>query len=322
MNQSNLFKAFKRKNILVVGDIILDHYIWGLVERISPEAPVPVVEVKRESYTFGGAANVAANIISLGGRATIAGVVGDDHYGKVLASLLSEKGIDTSGLITGKRPTTVKTRVIAHNQQVVRFDREDSRGLSEGTLRSIKGFLRDGNSRWDGVIVSDYKKGVVSRAFMGLIIREFKKKGIFVSVDPKVGHFNLYRDVSLITPNLNEASDGSGVEIRDERSLVRAGETLRKRLRCESVLITRGEHGMSLFERGSVTHISTVAQSVFDVTGAGDTVIAAITLSHVAGAKLRDAANIANHAAGIVVGQVGTATATPEEIIQSMRENH
>ena len=321
MRYKNIFNNFKKKNILVIGDLVLDHYIWGLVERISPEAPVPVVDVKEENYSLGGAANVAANIASLGGKVTVVGVRGDDIYGEELVSLLKKRGADTTGIFKGKRPTTVKTRVIAHNQQVVRFDREDRKRLDERIFKKMQAFLTSFDEKWDGVIVSDYKKGVISEKTMGFITKTFRKRGLFLSVDPKVGHFSLYRGVSLITPNTKEASDGAGIEIKDERSLLKAGERLLRRLRCNAVLITRGEHGMSLFQRDSVFHIPTVARSVFDVTGAGDTVIAATTLAYASGADLMDAAIIANHAAGIVIGQVGTATATPEEIIQSIRKS-
>lgn len=321
MRYNGIFKNFRKKKILVVGDIILDHYIWGLVERISPEAPVPVIDVKDENYTLGGAANVAANIVALGGKATVVGIRGDDVSGEVLHSLLNDRGIDTSGLFSGKRPTTIKTRVIAHSQQVVRFDREDRRRLDERLFKKIKDFLSSDRNKWDALIISDYKKGVICEKMMRFIAREFKKKGTFVSVDPKVGHFNFYKGVSLVTPNTKEASEGTGIEIKDEKSLQKAGKSLLRELRCDSVLITRGEHGMTLFEKGSeINHIPTAAKGAFDVTGAGDTVIATITLAHVSGADLRDAAIISNHAAGIVVGQVGTATATPEQIMQSIKD--
>jgi D-beta-D-heptose 7-phosphate kinase/D-beta-D-heptose 1-phosphate adenosyltransferase len=320
MNIERLIKRFRKTRILVIGDIILDHYIWGSVERISPEAPVPVVDIQGENFSLGGAANVAANIVSLGGKVDICGVCGDDYYGDVLRNLLKNGGIETDGLFTGKRPTTVKTRVIAHNQQVVRFDREEKRGISDRTSRKMRGFLKSG-TRWDGIIISDYKKGSISKGLMAFVRDKFKKKGVFVAVDPKIGNFHLYRDVSLVTPNLKEASAGTGIEITDEASLLRAGATLRKKLRADAVLITRGEDGMSLFEPEGVTHIPTVAQSVYDVTGAGDTVIAAFTLACLAGAPLRVAASVANHAAGVVVGEVGTATVSPEQLLESFSEN-
>ncbi len=319
MDLKRVLNNFKKKRILVVGDIILDHYIWGLVERISPEAPVPVVDVKEENYNLGGAANVAANIVSLGGRATVLGIRGNDIHGEVLEDLMRERGIDTSGIFTGSRPTTVKTRVIAHNQQVVRFDREERRSVDGSRFKKISDFLLSSRDNWDAIIVSDYKKGMVTRRIMRLLVSEFKSQGAYLAVDPKVGNFPMYRDVSIITPNLKEASQGSGIEIKDEQSLIKAGTLLLRRLRCDSILITRGEQGMSLFDGEGVTHIPTAARSVYDVTGAGDTVIAAFTLAHVAGAGLRDAAMVANHAAGIVVGKIGTACATKEELKEALK---
>ncbi len=319
MDLKRVLNNFKKKRILVVGDIILDHYIWGLVDRISPEAPVPVVDVKEENYNLGGAANVAANIVSLGGRATVLGIRGNDIHGEVLEDLMRERGIDTSGIFTGSRPTTVKTRVIAHNQQVVRFDREERRSVDGSRFKKISDFLLSSRDNWDAIIVSDYKKGMVTRRIMRLLVSEFKSQGAYLAVDPKVGNFPMYRDVSIITPNLKEASQGSGIEIKDEQSLIKAGTLLLRRLRCDSILITRGEQGMSLFDGEGVTHIPTAARSVYDVTGAGDTVIAAFTLAHVAGAGLRDAAMVANHAAGIVVGKIGTACATKEELKEALK---
>ncbi len=316
MNLERLFKEVKKREIAIVGDIILDQYIWGVVERISPEAPVPVVEVEKEEYSLGGAANVGANVVSLGARASLVGVIGGDIHGRMLLDLLKKRGIDSEGIFLGRRPTTVKTRVIAHNQQIVRFDREDSRPLSDGTLKKIKDFLWDNRDRWDAIIVSDYKKGIVSNRLMKFLVEMFKKRGMFISVDPKVGHFHLYRHVSLVTPNKKEASDGAGIRIKDERTLLKAGERLLKRLHCDRVLITRGEEGMSLFNGRDVVHIPTFARSVYDVTGAGDTVIAAFTTAYVSGVSDEEAAVVANYAAGVVVGKVGTATATPHEIIK------
>ncbi len=326
MALSKTINSFKDKNILIIGDIILDRYIFGKVNRISPEAPVPVVDVSRETFLLGGAANVANNIIALGGKVTVSGVIGKDRAGDVVRELLTESGINSNGLVEDNRPTTVKSRVIAHNQQVVRFDREDCRKLDGRALTKFLEYIKKALPQFDAVIISDYKKGVVTAALVKAVVKFAKQKKIFVAVDPKVGHFHLYRDVSIITPNLMEASQGSGIDIKDESSLLKAGKTLLTRLSCMSVLITRGEEGMSLFERDAakgvkVTHIPTVAVKVFDVTGAGDTVIAAFTLAHAAGATLRDAAIISNHAAGIVVGEVGTAVATPETLLQSLREH-
>ncbi len=304
----------------MIGDIILDRYIWGRVNRISPEAPVPIVEVTNDSFLLGGAANVANNIVSLGGNVSVTGVIGRDRAGEVVKELLRERDIDIE-IFEDSRPTTVKTRVIAHNQQVVRFDKEDRTALSGRVLKGIIDYLKRSLREFDAVILSDYKKGVISKALINEILKIAMPLKRFVAVDPKVGHFHLYRGVSIVTPNLSEASHGSGVEIRDEDSLVRAGRLLLKKLSCKAVLITRGEEGMSLFTDDRVTHIPTVARHVYDVTGAGDTVIAVFTLSHAAGATLEEAAMIANHAAGIVVGEVGTAPVTPERLKQSLREN-
>lgn len=317
MDFQKIIKNFRKRKILVIGDVILDHYIWGKVQRISPEAPVPVVEVTRESFLLGGAANVAHNIVSLGAHATVIGINGEDIAGEALRGILEQKGVDCSGLFTENRPTTVKTRVIAHNQQVVRFDREDSKYVDGRILKGILSHIRSVLEGYDAVIVSDYRKGMVTEGLIKGILQKAKPTGIFVAVDPKVGHFDFYKGASLITPNLMEASLGSGIEIKDDASLVKAGRALMKKLSLRSLLVTRGEQGMSLFEKDRITHIPTVARKVYDVTGAGDTVISAFTLAHVSGAGLEQAAVIANHAAGIVVAEVGTAVASPDELLNS-----
>jgi rfaE bifunctional protein kinase chain/domain len=324
MDYRRIIDQFRNKSILVVGDLILDHYIWGRVNRISPEAPVPVVEVTRESFMLGGAANVAHNIVALGGKASVLGIVGKDMSGEVVMNMLGQKGVNCDGVFVSNRPTTVKTRVIAHSQQVVRFDREDSQYVGGKVLTGIVKYLRSICSGHDGIIISDYKKGMVTPELIKNILSaskpEKKRKGdreMFIAVDPKIGHFPFYRGVSLITPNLMEASSGSTIEIRDDRTLLRAGRALMKNLRCRAVLITRGEQGMSLFEKDKVSHIPTMAKQVYDVTGAGDTVISAFTLAYVSGARMEQAAVIANHAAGVVVAEVGTAVATPEQIMES-----
>lgn len=324
MSFAEIIRSFRNKRVLIIGDLILDHYIFGKVSRISPEAPVPVVDVERETFLLGGATNVANNIIALGGQASIAGIIGADSAGRALRELLDEKGVSTQGVIEDRRPTTVKTRVIAHNQQVVRFDHEDRKRLEGRSLEQFLAHVKSALKEHDAVIVSDYKKGIVSAALIKALIRYGKQNSAFIAVDPKVGHFHFYKNVSIITPNLLEASQGSGVEIRDEASLMKAGKMLMSRLSCGAVLITRGEEGMSLFERDAskavkVTHIPTVAKKVFDVTGAGDTVIAALSLARTAGASLKDAAIIANHAAGIVVAEVGTAVATPDTLLKSLK---
>lgn len=312
---------FARTRILVVGDIVLDHYIWGKVSRISPEAPVPVVNVTRESLLLGGATNVVQNIHALGGSVSVCGVIGSDEAGSQVLRLLRGRGIQTDGLIeTDDRPTTIKTRIIAHSQQVVRFDRETRDGIGKEIHNRIFDHVKRRVSEGlDGIVVSDYSKGVVTADLVRDIVRISRKNGIIVSVDPKVNHFGMYRGVTILTPNVNEASIGSRIEIDDEDSLLRAGALLLKKLNCDAVLITRGEQGMSLFERGGrVTHIPTVAREVFDVTGAGDTVIGALTLAMASGAGMVDAARISNYAAGIVVGIVGTASVKPEELKQKI----
>lgn len=321
MTFNKILNNFKKKKILVIGDLILDRYIWGKVSRISPEAPVPVVEVTEENFLLGGASNVAHNIVSLGASATIVGMAGNDRSGELMLEILGEKGIKSSGVLRGSRPTTVKTRVIAHNQQVVRFDRENKDKIDNRILKNLLQYIQQEIPGHDGVIVSDYKKGIITPELMKEIIKCSRHHNTFVAVDPKVGHFHFYRYVSLVTPNVMEATHASGIEIKDEKTLIRAGKMLLKKLSCEAVLVTKGEHGMSLFDKERVTHIPTLAKHVYDVTGAGDTVIATFTLAHVSGASMRNAAVIANHAAGIVVGEVGTAVAAQEQLRESLSLN-
>ncbi len=316
----DLFKNFGNTGILVIGDLMVDQYIWGKVRRISPEAPVPVVEVTEENLLLGGAANVAHNILSLGGKVFIAGAIGRDDTGKILINKLSERGFNTDGIvIDGSRPTTVKTRVIAHSQQVVRFDREVRADIGRSTLSMILDYVASSLPEIKGIIISDYCKGIITRSLIKRLL-EITRSRVFIAADPKIGHFDYYKRLSLITPNINEASFGSGIDIIDEKTLVAAGRALLKKLQCRAVIITRGDEGMTLFEKnGAVTNIPTCPREVYDVSGAGDTVIAALTLCHAAGADLKDAAIIANHAAGVVVAKVGTAVATQQEILNSMK---
>ncbi len=316
-----LFKKFSKTGILVIGDLMIDQYIWGKVKRISPEAPVPVVEVTEENLLLGGAANVANNISSLGGKVFITGAIGQDDTGKILINKLAEKGFNTDGVIVdGNRPTTVKTRVLAHSQQVVRFDREEKSDISRPTQSLVLEYVRSCLPEIKGIIISDYCKGIVTRPLIRKVI-EMTEGKLFIAADPKIGHFDFYKGLNLITPNINEASFGSGIDIRDEETLTDAGNALLRKLRCDSLIITRGDEGMTLFDRkGKTTHIPTCAQEVYDVSGAGDTVIASLTLSRAAGAKLTEAANMANHAAGVVVGKIGTAVATQREILESMKK--
>jgi len=320
---SRIIDRFSKARVLVVGDVMIDHYIWGSVSRISPEAPVPVVNVTRETVLLGAAANVVNNIRALGGDVGICGVIGHDDAGKQLQHLLHAQEIPTDGLIADAgRSTTIKTRVIAHQQQMVRFDRETRDGITRETHRRIfEHVAARASDGLDAIVISDYCKGVVTKGLVRDIVRLARKRGIIVSVDPKVSHFGIYSGVTILTPNTKEASLGARIEIEDDASLLRAGKGLLARLACDAVLITRGEHGMSLFEKGGrITHIPTVAREVFDVTGAGDTVISALTLAMATGARISDAAKIANYAAGIVVGVVGTATVSPAQLKQRIAE--
>ena len=317
-------KQFENVRLLVVGDVMLDHYIWGRVDRISPEAPVPVVAVSNESVHLGGAANVAQNVVSLGGNVELCGVIGKDDFGGRFLRELKRLKIRTDGIVVDPdRTTTKKTRVIAHNQQVVRFDREQRQPVSEKVRRAILEFVGRRIRRADGLVISDYAKGVISAELMSELIGLAHRSRVRIIVDPKVSHMPYYKGVHVITPNTAEAFGAAGLEHGShgsEDDLKRAGRTLLDRLGCQAVLITRGEHGMSLFENnGKVTHIPTVAREVYDVTGAGDTVIATMAMGLCAGASMRNASILANYAAGIVVGIVGTATVQRAQLTHFLR---
>jgi rfaE bifunctional protein kinase chain/domain len=313
---------FPRSGVLVVGDIMADHFIWGRVSRISPEAPVPVVEVKRDNFLLGGCANVLNNIFSMGGRVHITGVVGADETGERLLAEFGKRGVDTAGIVVeAGRPTTLKTRIIAHGQQVVRFDREDRRPVQAKSIRKILSYIRSVRNDLGALVISDYGKGVVTRPLLDGIRKEIADRRIFTCVDPKQRDFSLYEGFDIITPNHHEAGHAAGEEIENGQDHVRIGLKLMHDFNFRAVLITRGEAGMSLFERdGRVTHTAFPAQAreVFDVTGAGDTVIGVLALCMAAGASFREAAYLANHAAGIAVGKVGTATVRREELKKTL----
>jgi len=306
--------------VLVLGDVMLDEFLWGKVARISPEAPVPVVEVEDQSFHLGGAGNVATNVRSLGGAAILAGVIGDDPAGERVRSALAAAGVEPLLVASPDgRPTTVKTRIIAHHQQVVRADRERSDEIPDG----LAAVLLDGARRilrsCQAVVVSDYQKGVVTAGLMKRLLPLARRLRLPVLVDPKVRHFARYRRVTLVTPNQLEAEQATGQAIRSADDLLAAGRRILSMLGCEAALITRGEHGMSLFERARrAIHIPTAAREVFDVTGAGDTVIATLALALSAGAGFAEAAVLANYAAGVVVGKLGTAQATPDELLAAV----
>ncbi len=320
-NVMDYIDRFAGTGVLVVGDVMVDEFIWGRVERISPEAPVPVVEVQRERLLLGGAANVVNNIRALGGTVFLAGVMGKDAMGEHLAEELGKIGVTADGIARlADRPTTIKTRVIAHHQQVVRFDREKRATIDNKTTDGIIAYARSLGDKIRAVVISDYGKGVINERLVSGLVDYARGKNLIVSVDPKVENFSIYKGVTVITPNHFEAGSGVSNKIVDEESLLVTGKLILSKLGCENVIITRGEDGMTLFnQQGDIVHIPTVAKEVFDVTGAGDTVISTLTLAVAAGAGMRDAAVISNYAAGIVVGKVGTAVVTTDELRREIR---
>ncbi|MGD9763009.1 MAG: D-glycero-beta-D-manno-heptose-7-phosphate kinase [Candidatus Binatia bacterium] len=312
---------FPRVRVLVAGDVMLDQFIWGKVERISPEAPVPVVRVTAENRRLGGAANVVHNVRALGGQVITCGVVGSDAAGREVLDELERIGADVEGVVQSRgAATTRKTRIIAHQQQVVRLDREDDGWRDSAAAARARGFLLAHLDRADVVVISDYGKGLITPEVLSALAAVRARRPFPLLIDPKRVNFGFYRNASLMTPNREEASQASGVDIRDGQSLARAGEALLERWEAAAVLITRGEEGMSLFAHGAAAkHFPTAARHVYDVTGAGDTVVAACALALGAGAGLEAAAVLANHAAGIVVGEVGTATVSAEQLRARVR---
>ncbi len=308
---------FAGKRIVVFGDMMLDEFIWGRVRRISPEAPVPIVEVERHTLALGGAGNVVSNLVALGAVVSPLGVVGEDMSAEQLRSAFEEIGVNTDSLvIDSSRPTTLKSRIIAHNQQVVRADRESRFAIDEQIQdRIVERFSLEIESA-DAVVVSDYNKGLLVPGVLARALLEARKRGLTVCLDPKLRNFAYYEPVTVITPNNQEAATAAGIDIEDEQSLIEAGRRILDSIDCQGVLVTRGEEGMTLFtDGGEVTHIPTVAREVYDVTGAGDTVIATLALALASGAGLAEGAILANHAAGVVVGKLGTATVSREELM-------
>jgi rfaE bifunctional protein kinase chain/domain len=315
-----LTNRFEGRRIVVLGDLMLDEFIWGRVRRISPEAPVPVVEVERHTLALGGAGNVVSNLVALGAIPVPIGTVGDDPDAERLRAALNALGVRTDGLVAdAARPTTLKTRIIAHNQQVVRADRESRSAISPEVEERIVSSFRDHLDKVDAVVVSDYNKGLLTERVLRRALDAARASGLIVCLDPKTRSFANYQPVTIITPNHQEAAEAAGVEIGDDHSLVEAGRKILSLVDCRAVLITRGEEGMTLFtDDGDVTHIPTVAREVYDVTGAGDTVIATLAVALAAGAKPAEAAMLANYAAGVVVGKVGTATVTRDELVATI----
>jgi D-glycero-beta-D-manno-heptose-7-phosphate kinase len=313
-----IIDAARDRKIVILGDVMLDEFIWGDVTRISPEAPVPVVDIRRESVHLGGAANVLANVIALGAKSCVVGVIGNDSAGERLRSSLSEISPEQSDnylVVADGRPSTTKTRIIAHNQLVVRADREQRspvNGQVEAQiLSSLKHALEDAHA----FVVSDYDKGVVTQPILSEIL-QFAYTRVPVLIDPKIRNFSHYRPASLITPNHHEALRMTNSEEDTDDGLHSAARIIQQKLDCDAVLITRGDRGIMLLERNQEpVFVGTAAREVYDVTGAGDSVIAALAAALAAGATMLEAATLANHAAGIVVGKVGTATATADELL-------
>jgi D-beta-D-heptose 7-phosphate kinase/D-beta-D-heptose 1-phosphate adenosyltransferase len=315
-----LVQGFTSCRVLVVGDLMLDRYVWGSVDRISPEAPVPVVQVQRESTMLGGAGNVVRNLVSLGAQVDVVALVGDDESATELRRLLDHWKIDPSGLIVdASRPTTEKTRVIAGSQQVVRYDRESDEPLLPAATESLLGAVRARATRVDGVIVEDYGKGLLEPGVAREVMAEFGRNERRVFVDPKLQPWDVYRGAELLKPNLREAQEVSGIKLRREADLEAMGRALLAQTGAQTVAITRGAEGMTLFPSdGPTEHVATVRREVADQAGAGDTAIAALTLARLAGASWREAASLANAAAGVVVAIPGTATLSPADLLRSV----
>ncbi|MCX5700707.1 MAG: D-glycero-beta-D-manno-heptose-7-phosphate kinase [Candidatus Omnitrophica bacterium] len=334
-NLKEIIKKLNRSKVLVIGDLILDEYIWGKVERISPEAPVPVVWANKKTHVPGGAANVANNIRSYGADVYLAGVLGSDKNAQVLLTELENNKINTKGIFEeSTRYTTVKSRIIAGHQQIVRVDWEHTAPLAKETTHKIFNFIKMNIKNFDAVIIEDYGKGVINAQLLGSVISLARSHNKIIMVDPKEDHFQYYVGVNSITPNRKELENAvRNLKIKDNKNKLKldsdklftdkdinlAGQQILEYLNLESLLVTLGEQGMKLFEKGGrMTHIPTVAQEVFDVSGAGDTVISTFTLGLCAGASKLEAAHIANYAAGIVVGKVGTATTTRDELLERL----
>jgi D-glycero-beta-D-manno-heptose-7-phosphate kinase len=318
---AELGRLMRERTVVVLGDVMLDEFIWGDVSRISPEAPVPVVDIRRQSTHLGGAANVLANLIALGAQACVIGVVGDDDSGKkILSALREQTALQSDALLVtdASRPTTIKTRIIAHNQMVVRTDREHRAPVNGQVEEKIIAAARDAIANADALVVSDYDKGVITPRILSEVLPTAYER-IPVLVDPKIRNFDSYRPATLVTPNHHEALRLTNLEEDSDGALQSAARAIQQRLSCDAVLITRGDRGMMLVEgQNDPVYVETAAREVYDVTGAGDTVIATLAAALAGDASMTDAALLANHAAGIVVGKLGTATTTIEEVLNSI----
>ncbi len=312
---------FSDAKVLVVGDVMLDRYFWGSVSRISPEAPVPIVKVEKTSLVLGGAANVAANIVGLGGKAILVGVTGDDAEADALSALLEKSGIGSEFLIRVKnRPTTIKTRIVAHNQHVVRLDHETNDDISEAIGNKIYRKIENLGDDFSNVVLSDYAKGMLTESLCSRLIKSANSKNKIILIDPKGKNYTKYKGATIITPNQREILEASGFEETAENLTEKAGNLLLEELLLEAILITQGEKGMTLLQKSGndtdkkTAYLEATARKVYDVTGAGDTVIAVMATALAVGATFRQAAEIANLAAGLVVEKVGTTAVTKEMI--------
>ncbi|MDA8053063.1 MAG: D-glycero-beta-D-manno-heptose-7-phosphate kinase [Deltaproteobacteria bacterium] len=321
-NLLNIVKKFHKARILVIGDIMVDHFVYGTVDRISPEAPVPVVQVKSEKLMPGGAANVVNNVSKLGAKVYVAGVVGNDYNGNILKRMVDKETVNSEGILTlDNFQTIIKTRVIAHNQQIVRFDKENNGKFSGGVYKALISGIKKIADDIDAVIISDYGKGLIEKKFFSTVVNFLREKGKFISLDPKVENFKFYKNISILTPNINEAFGGSGIKIKDEKTLIKASKMIFKKVKSDYLLITRGESGMSLFYPDNKSeHLKARAKDVYDVTGAGDTVISTLTVAKSVGAGIFEACYIANAAASIAVSQLGTYAVGVEELMKVLSE--
>jgi D-beta-D-heptose 7-phosphate kinase/D-beta-D-heptose 1-phosphate adenosyltransferase len=319
----DLVNNLKNVPVLVIGDLMLDQFIWGKVSRISPEAPVPVVEVTEETYMPGGAGNVACNISALDCTASLIGAIGKDFYADSFLEKYQNTNIDTSGIVHfTDRNTIVKTRIIAHQQQVVRVDRESKKPLTPEVIDQAFTNIKDKITKVKAVIISDYGKGLITDKILDFTIAECNRLNIPVLVDPKIENFQKYKNITCMTPNFLEARQGMNrMKVETEQEIETLGQDILSTLNAKSILITRGEYGMSLFENNKITHIPTVAKEVYDVTGAGDTVISTLAICLGNGFNIKDSAYISNIAAGIVVGKLGTATVSKKEIVNYLKEH-
>jgi D-glycero-beta-D-manno-heptose-7-phosphate kinase len=318
----SILEMFKKRKILVIGDVMLDHYIYGSVERISPEAPVPVLEVNKEEYRLGGSGNVAENLMSLGATVKIVGLIGNDHAGKQLVRLFKKKGIDATGLLISEiRPTTLKTRIIAHQQQIVRIDKEDHSDISPELEKQVLDMVKSHLNQIDAIIIEDYNKGLLTKQLIENIILVGNDTKKLIAVDPKFKNFFAYRNCTVFKPNFPELQKNLGVLIETEEQFHQAVGVLENKINAKYLVITRGDKGLSVFSKeNDMITIPTFAREIFDVSGAGDTVISTLTLGLASGCDLRIAATIANHAAGVVCGKMGTSVAYPQEIINSVQD--